>query len=339
VPYDGSFFINVDGIKDPWYNQLKRPRDGYVQIQSCHFSDLGAPASHEDLSAKVWSSWDDTWLYMYAEITDDTVACPNTAAFYRNDCLELKVDGVADDSTQTSISMTATLTALDSSETDGVANQLDEVAVEDKMYARGDLDEGYTLELAIKLDALGGTEDINAAVGEVFGLGINVVDNDGTEPTSNRHAAIVWAAVCDDHIWNTPKYHGTVEFLADHKLNFIPVNNMTDRGHGIPYDGTACPSAVDDEFAVSPLNFKLLQNYPNPFNPTTTISFEIPKVTKVRLVVYDVLGRQVATLVDEVMKPGTHATTFDGQRYASGIYFFRLETDSHIQVKKMMMLK
>jgi len=342
IPYDGTpFYMRIDGKKDPFYYGLEDPDEGHIQIQHCHYSNLGQPADNNDLSAKIWGSWDNDWLYLYAEILDDTVACPNTANYFRNDCIELKVDGVPDDSTQNSVSFGTALTALDSSEADGLTNQMDEIKnPENKQYARGDLDGGYTLEMAVKLDTLGGSEDIVAAVGEKFGLGINIVDNDGTEPSDNRQASIVWAAVCDDKIWNTPKYHGTVEFQSNHELDFIATNNMTGYGHGIPYDGESCPvSLVDDHSAASPLEFSLSQNYPNPFNPTTTISYVIPTNSKVRLVVYDVLGKKVATLINEVQKAGAHITKFDGKQYASGIYFFKLETDSHVQVKKMMMLK
>jgi hypothetical protein len=75
-----------------------------------------------------------------------------------------------------------------------------------------------------------------------------------------------------------------------------------------------------------PARFALQQNYPNPFNPTTQIPYEIPVGTRhaVSLRVYDVLGREVATLVDEVKQPGTYAVKFDGSGLASGVYFYRL---------------
>ncbi len=350
VPYDGTpFYMQIDGKKDPFYWTLRRGTDGYVQVQHCHWSvgAGGEPSSNADMSAKLWSAWDDTWFYLYAEITDDTVSSANITNFFQNDCLELKVDGQPTDSTQSGgppngISRSTTLTAIDSSKatTGQKTSNLDGLDETAKKYARGTMTGGYTLEMAIKLDSLGGSEPITAAIGEKFGLGINLVDNDGTLPTSNREGAIVWAAVCNDKIWNTPKYLGTVEFLVNNKLNFIPKNNMTGYGHGISYDGKACPASdVDEAISMAPLKFDLAQNYPNPFNPTTRIAYEIPSVSKVRLVVFDVLGREVATLVDEVKKPGAYETTFDGKKYSSGVYFFRLEAGSRTQIKKMMILK
>ncbi|MCS6988941.1 MAG: T9SS type A sorting domain-containing protein [Chloroherpetonaceae bacterium] len=86
-------------------------------------------------------------------------------------------------------------------------------------------------------------------------------------------------------------------------------------------------------------DYRLEQNYPNPFNPTTTIAYVLPKAEKVSLKVYDVLGREVATLVNEVKGAGAHATTFDAANLASGVYFYRLQAGSFSQTKKMMLVK
>lgn len=88
-----------------------------------------------------------------------------------------------------------------------------------------------------------------------------------------------------------------------------------------------------------PSAYALEQNYPNPFNPTTTISFSIGKVTNVKLRIYNLLGQEVATLVDTRMNPGTHLVTFDAKTLASGVYFYRLEADKFVSVKKMLLIK
>lgn len=86
-------------------------------------------------------------------------------------------------------------------------------------------------------------------------------------------------------------------------------------------------------------DYVLAQNYPNPFNPTTTISYTIPEDGMVTLKVYDVLGREVATLVNEAQKVGRYEVNFDASRLASGVYFYRLAAGSHVITKKMLMLK
>jgi protocatechuate 3,4-dioxygenase beta subunit len=120
---------------------------------------------------------------------------------------------------------------------------------------------------------------------------------------------------------------------------------------GYSADGTAAPSSVNlsvtpaattsvHETAVRPANFELYQNYPNPFNPTTTIEFTIPANGRVVLKVYDLLGREVATLLDENRKAGVYQqTVFDASKLSSGIYFARLESGGRQLLKKMLLLK
>ncbi len=88
-----------------------------------------------------------------------------------------------------------------------------------------------------------------------------------------------------------------------------------------------------------PKQFELQQNYPNPFNPTTNIGFRIADVGLVTLKVYDVLGRRVATLVDKVEQPGNYAVQFNGGRFASGVYFYRLDAGGKILTHKMVLIK
>ncbi|MBN1466419.1 DUF4397 domain-containing protein, partial [candidate division KSB1 bacterium] len=93
-----------------------------------------------------------------------------------------------------------------------------------------------------------------------------------------------------------------------------------------------------------PTEFSLQQNYPNPFNPTTTISFALPERSAVKIVVYDVRGHQVATLLNGVREAGVHSVSWNGAdsnglSVASGAYFYALETDNYNQIRKMTMLR
>ncbi|MCH8024184.1 MAG: T9SS type A sorting domain-containing protein, partial [Candidatus Marinimicrobia bacterium] len=89
----------------------------------------------------------------------------------------------------------------------------------------------------------------------------------------------------------------------------------------------------------SPYTYSLLQNYPNPFNPETTINYTLPIQSQHTLKVYNLLGAEVATLVNEVKPAGAYSVTWNARRFASGIYFFRLEADGYHNVKKMVLLK
>jgi photosystem II stability/assembly factor-like uncharacterized protein len=88
-----------------------------------------------------------------------------------------------------------------------------------------------------------------------------------------------------------------------------------------------------------PTAYALEQNYPNPFNPSTKITFSVPSSEQVVLKVYDLLGQEVATLVNERMNPGRYEASFDASKLASGVYFYRLTAGSFNQVKKMLLLK
>jgi hypothetical protein len=86
-------------------------------------------------------------------------------------------------------------------------------------------------------------------------------------------------------------------------------------------------------------SFSLLQNYPNPFNPTTRIEYKIEKAGFVSLKVYDMLGAEIATLVNQEKLPGSYSVTFDGKNLPSGVYFYRLQTGNHTATKKLSLLK
>ncbi|MBI5471887.1 MAG: T9SS type A sorting domain-containing protein [Ignavibacteriae bacterium] len=127
-------------------------------------------------------------------------------------------------------------------------------------------------------------------------------------------------------------------------------------GQRVNLDGTLGnpgPSEVQpgEQLALTPT---LMQNYPNPFNPTTTIRFQIPNhkfqygsdlefgdwnLGFVTLKVFDILGREVATLVNAVMEPGTHSVQWNANGHASGVYLYRLESGSFVQTKKLLLLQ
>jgi hypothetical protein len=97
--------------------------------------------------------------------------------------------------------------------------------------------------------------------------------------------------------------------------------------------------AAESREELLPEEYALHQNYPNPFNPSTRISYELTRTRHVALTVYDVLGREVATLVDGMQTTGNHNATFDGSELASGIYLCRLQIGEWSQTRKLVLLK
>jgi len=94
-----------------------------------------------------------------------------------------------------------------------------------------------------------------------------------------------------------------------------------------------------DEENGPPINFTLEQNYPNPFNPITTINYSIPENSIVLLKVFDLLGREITTLVSEEKIPGRYQTHFDGSNLPSSVYFYKLQAGSFVETKKMILMR
>jgi hypothetical protein len=89
----------------------------------------------------------------------------------------------------------------------------------------------------------------------------------------------------------------------------------------------------------TPKEYALQQNYPNPFNPSTTIKFELPKASQVSLTVYDVLGREVSMLVNDIREAGVHEVRFDASRFSSGVYLYRIQAGDFVTTRKMLLMK
>ena len=95
---------------------------------------------------------------------------------------------------------------------------------------------------------------------------------------------------------------------------------------------------VEDEFNTIS-EYRLNQNYPNPFNPTTNISFTIPATSNVSLKVFNILGREVATLINETKSAGNYSINFNASGLSSGVYFYQLTTDNFTSTKKFTLMK
>ena len=103
------------------------------------------------------------------------------------------------------------------------------------------------------------------------------------------------------------------------------------------YRSSTPTTKVEDKLLWKSLKFELNQNYPNPFNPMTKIVFTIPHDNHVKIIVYDVLGRELLTLVNEFLTAGSYETTFNASRLSSGIYFYQLTAGMFTDVKKMVL--
>ncbi len=98
-------------------------------------------------------------------------------------------------------------------------------------------------------------------------------------------------------------------------------------------------TGVKDQARTVPSGFALHQNYPNPFNPTTTITYDVSKTSYVTISIYNILGQNVANLVAGTRAPGAYSVSFDGRKFASGLYFYRMSAGNFTSVKKFVLMK
>jgi hypothetical protein len=102
---------------------------------------------------------------------------------------------------------------------------------------------------------------------------------------------------------------------------------------------TGSPVGINDPTSEIPSAYSLMQNYPNPFNPTTNITFALPKAGNVELKIYDITGKEVASLVNTYVNSGIHSISFDASALSSGVYIYKINTGSFTDSKKMVLIK
>ena len=164
------------------------------------------------------------------------------------------------------------------------------------------------------------------------------VDLPGLEPNQDYHVDFYadhnkngkYDAPPTDHAWRVPFNSGntgndTLEFT--HNTNFTDIN-WSDSATDVSGEGKAIPGS-----------YILGQNYPNPFNPSTVINYAIPQNSFVTVKIYDVIGREITTLVNEEKAPGNYEVKFDGKNLSSGIYFYQMKADNIVLTKKMILMK
>ena len=99
------------------------------------------------------------------------------------------------------------------------------------------------------------------------------------------------------------------------------------------------PIGIQNISSEIPSGYKLSQNYPNPFNPVTNIEFSIPSKGNVKLTVFDITGKEVGLLINDVLSPGTYKFDFNANHLSSGTYFYRLVAGDYVETKKMVLVK
>ncbi|HEX2787946.1 MAG TPA: T9SS type A sorting domain-containing protein [Ignavibacteria bacterium] len=156
---------------------------------------------------------------------------------------------------------------------------------------------------------------------------------------------IIWKTTNGGDVWGFQQPDTSISIGLYNVIDFIDTNtgwayNSSGMYGAFTNVGAGPITNITKEItSVNTDNYELKQNYPNPFNPSTKISFSIPQSNFVKLKVYNVLGKEVAVLVNENLARGTNEYAFNGTNLASGMYFYKIETNSYAQTKKMLLLK
>ena len=176
----------------------------------------------------------------------------------------------------------------------------------------------------------------------VDGFVIEGVDGDFFDPGRRRYQYILPTTASKN--WPTAYTMPLVQFQESGLLPFecnptADVASLPEDVQALCYPAGTSPTAVEPIDGARPERFALSRNYPNPFADRTTFEYTLPETQPVRVRVYDLLGRVVATLVDEVQPAGTYRVTFRADGLSSGIYVYRLETPSGTYARKMMIVR
>jgi hypothetical protein len=298
----------------------------YVSDGSGHIATNTTIDNDADLSADAYIAIDQTYLYIAFDVNDNTfVPVDPTKPSYELDAPDIYI-GLYDYKHAKHTSYQRGNTPdyhlrfneglIRSDESNSVC---DSMVVEGPNYWYGEnFPNGYRVEARVPLtdlatkrnDGYTGTDVISFGYGYriAFDLGIN--DNDG----SGREGMLFYSSLDNDGGWNNPTVW-THTWITNWWL--VDVEN---------------PNVTVNEF-------NLAQNFPNPFNPTTLIRYSIPESGIVTLKIYDILGREVAQLINEEKAAGSYDFTFDASKLSSGVYMYKIESGNYQETKKMVLIK
>ncbi len=260
---------------------------------------IGSDATMEDYYANFGVLYDDNNLYLFFSVLDDWL--DYQASTWNTDAVEIYLDG--DDSKEDSFDG---LNDFQVTAVLGAADVSEWVGSADYPrdginYTLVETELGYNFEVALPL--------LDFDIFPPFGMDVALNDADDTGAREDQP----WWWGGQGSSWNTPSDWNTIVFGTE--------------------------TVVADQPVSVPADLTLLQNYPNPFNPKTAIEYTLNSSGHTRLCVYDLMGREIAVLVNSVQSAGSYRVEFDGMDLASGVYIYQLQTGSTILTRKMTYLR
>ncbi|MGE5812477.1 MAG: sugar-binding protein [Ignavibacteria bacterium] len=313
--------ITVDGVMEPVYLA------GNPITQNLYRVDAAGTIENllEDGFITTYLLWDETNYYAFFDVIDDDIQDnPAQTAGWQKDAVEFYIDpdnskvadgsggcepgaGLCPDDIQLTIPHAYLGAEADTVDGIGFPAAIPLEGVEFKIADKDD-GTGWYLELKIPVDNI----NLIAEEGTVLGLEVQLDESDGT--SGARESMEKWWNATNNS-WTDASIWGTAKLGPEVVVGVRPVKSPV------------------------PAQFSLNQNYPNPFNPSTKITFSIAAPDLVTLKVFNLLGQEIATLVNERMNAGTYVADFDAKNLPSGIYFYQVTAGNSSVTKKMMLLK
>ena len=310
----------ADGVLTEWYDSGIVPFEIGAADNSYGTPHVGFGTvdSDDDLRGTFYAAVDDDYFYLAAEITDDVVNHESTGGWWTTDVVQLCI-GLYDQRGKKHVGMERgaepdyklyfTPTGANSDNGAGVLAQHG-----DGNYFHEVFNPDYAFEFKISLDSLVIEDDVRLtpANGMRTPFELMIHDNDGDS----------WEGLLTLSNTNDDNAHQTCEVWSSTWIG--DRSTMMDIGNE--------QDLIANEFALFP-------NYPNPFNPVTTIRFSLPESQKVTLAVYNIVGREVTTLVNQELPSGFHTAKWYAGNIASGVYFYKLSSDTKVLTQKMLLMK
>jgi hypothetical protein len=325
--FAGKFIL--DGTDDEFVPYKSKQ----INPESCGGPEAWSPTKGSDtldLNFHVTMVIDDKYLYISADVDDDDINTVSTYQTWQGDGLEFFM-GMYDlrkmnswhgkNFVNANGDVRVGWNTLNQMTTDGSSTKA-WPGVTYALYQKIFGSSGYIIEARLTLDSLAAGNKFDAVTnGLLFPLLINCNDIDPVVDHDVARSQILQVGSNDaihlkadvDQEWLRPHTWGIAEVVGG-------------------------PTAVENAGAV-PYEYKLETNYPNPFNPSTTINYTLKNQGSITLRVYNMLGQQISTLVNEVQQAGPHSVTFDASRLSSGVYFYSIESGSFRASKKMILMK
>ncbi|MBN1397336.1 MAG: T9SS type A sorting domain-containing protein [Bacteroidetes bacterium] len=268
----------------------------------------------QDHMTSFRAMWDDDNLYLFVTKLDSSFeGAVDKSSPWNNDCIEVFLDGKNNKGTTYDTNCVQWRWVYpelpaDTGKISGIKGEWATQLIT-SIPGFGGTITGVNFEIAIPKEDLPGGYNFLAADNNV-GFEVSSGSRAGSVP---QKSVLHWWTT-NGLTWQNPSLFGTILLVDQSETDVETLPNVASE-------------------------YRLKQNYPNPFNPSTKITYSVPTTSKVRLTVYNILGMEVAELVNGVRAAGTHEATFSGHNLASGVYFYRLQAGNIIQTKKMLLLK